>query len=190
MTSAKNDYITFFKTIGKSKRLLRSGWIEHKIKDPESVAEHSFRVAMMAMVLSNKLGYNLDAAKMVKMALLHDTGEVITGDVIVSRGSIIDIEARDTKEIEEREGIRNIFDLIGDAEEYTAIFQEMMDRTTVEAKVFWQLDKLEMAIQASEYEEEQKKDLEEFLINADLNMKEPLLREIFEGLLKKGKRKK
>lgn len=188
--SKKIDYLDFFKAVGKSKRLPRTGWMRTKVKDPESVAEHSFRVGVLAMVLSDKLGYSLDKEKLIKMALLHDLGEVITGDIVIERGGIIDIEKRKEKEEKEKQGVGKIFSLIKEENIYGAIFNEMLDRTTEEAKVFWQLDKLEMAIQALEYEQEQGKNLEEFFTTVDLHMKEPLLKEIFNQVLAERKRRK
>lgn len=186
MKKNKIDFVDFFVTVGLSKRLLRSGWIRGKVKDPESVAEHSFRVGVMAMVLSDKLGHTLNAEKMIKMALLHDLGEVITGDIVTERWGMIDIKKRDQKELEEEEGIRQIFDKIGEGDQYVSIFHEMIGRATLEAKIFWQLDKMEMALQALEYEKEQGKNLEEFFITTKTNhLKEPLLLKIFDEVEKK-----
>lgn len=191
MASKKVDYLDFFKTVGKSKRLLRTGWVREKVTDPESVAEHSFRVSVLAMVLPDKLGYNLDKNKLIKMAILHDLGEVITGDIVTERYDLIDIEKKNEKENEEREGIREIFGKIGEGEQYVKIFDEMINRTSPEAKAFWQFDKLEMALQAHEYEEEQGKDLEEFFTNVSLyHVREPLIRKIFDEIMKKRKKKK
>lgn len=188
MPNKKVDYLDFLKTVGRSKRLLRSGWLREKVKDPESVAEHSFRVSVLAMVLSDKLGYELDRNKLIKMAILHDLGEVITGDLVTERHDVIDLKKRDEKEKAEREGIRQIFDKVGLADEYVKIFDEMIGRTTPEAKVFWQFDKLEMGLQALEYEEEQGKDLEEFFENVELyHVRDPLLIEIFKEI--KGQRR-
>lgn len=191
MAGKKVDYLDFFKTVGKSKRLLRSGWIREKVKDPESVAEHSFRVSVLAMVLSDKLGYKLDKNKLIKMAILHDLGEVITGDIVTERYDIIDLKKRDEKERKEKEGIREIFEKIGLSNEYVKIFEEMIGRTTKEAKVFSQFDKLEMALQALEYEEEQGKNLEEFFTSVGLfHVREPLIKEIFDEIISKRKKKR
>ena len=136
MLSKKLSYLDFFKTVGKSKRILRSGWVRAKVKDPESVAEHSFRVGFLAMVLSDKLSVGLDKNKLIKMSLLHDLAEVITGDIVVERGDIIDIKKRGEKEGIEETGIKKIFDKIGQEKEYVSIFHEMISRITPEAKIF------------------------------------------------------
>lgn len=174
--------LEFLKAIGRSKKILRTGWVREKIKNPESIAAHSFRLSVIAMILADELG--LDKEKLIKMALLHDLGEVITGDIVWSRGSIMDIKKRLEKEDQERKGIKKIFKIMGNSEEYVEIFEEMIGRTSQEAKIFWQLDKLEMAIQALEYEKDQNKRLDEFFINANLEIRFPYLKKIMKKILK------
>jgi len=188
MPHNKVNYVDFLKTVGRSKRLLRSGWVREKVKDPESVAEHSFRVGVLAMIFADKLGYKLNKEKLMKMALLHDLGEVITEDTVIERWDMVDLKKREEKEQKEREGIKKIFGKIDEAGTYLALYDEMIGRTSDEAQVFWQLDKLEMALQALEYEDEQGKSLEEFFVNASLtNIRDSLLKETFEKILKSRK---
>lgn len=182
------DYLNFLKTVGKSKRLLRSGFVREKVVGPESVAEHSFRTGVIAMVLSDKVGNNLNKDKLIKMALIHDIGEIITGDVVVQRGEVIDLTLRDSKEEQERIGIKEIFNQIQEGEIYAEIFEEMIARKSPEAKIFWQFDKLDLAITALEYEEEQNKQLDEFFLDANTHMKEPLLKEILGKIIKSRKK--
>lgn len=174
--------IEFLTKIGKSKKILRHGWVREKIKDPESVAEHSFRLSVLAMVLADQLG--VDKEKLIKMALLHDIGEVITGDIVWSRGGIIDIKKRAEKEELEKKGIEKVFKIIGKSHEYLRLFEEMIERVSLEAKVFWEIDKLEMAIQALEYERDQNRKLDEFFINADLQIYSSSLRKMLGEILK------
>ena len=79
--------------------------------------------------------------------------------------------------------IKKVFRTIGKSDEYKEIFEEMIARTSQEAKMFWQLDKLEMAFQALEYEKEQNKKLDEFFINADLQIDSPPLRKILREII-------
>jgi len=183
----KNNYIEFLKMAGKSKKLRRTGWVREGIRNPESIAEHSFRVGLLALILSEKLG--LDKDKMVKMALIHDLGEISTGDTVWTRGNIVDISIREQKEKEEQKVLSKLFDMVGN-EELKAVFQEMLMGITKESMIFWQIDKLEMALQALEYEEEQDKNLEEFFLNADLFVKEPLLRKLLNEIVKRRKKEK
>ncbi|MDO8657404.1 MAG: HD domain-containing protein [Candidatus Levybacteria bacterium] len=183
------DYLDFLISVGKSKRVLRTGWVEKKIKNSESIAEHSFRLGVMAMVLADEIGKGkdipLDKNKLIKMALLHDIGEVITGDIIIQRGDIIDVRKRDEKELSEKEGIREIFDKINKEKEYLAIFDEMIARDTPESIIFWELDKLEMALQAFEYEKEQNVNLDEFFQSVELYINDVFLKIFFNTMIKK-----
>ena len=168
------DLIHFAQEVNKSKRIKRTGWLLEGIAAPESVAEHSFRLVVLAMVLGEYL--EVDSEKLVKMAIIHDLGETITGDLVVERGKTINEEYKKRKEELEEKGIETLFKPF--SKKYKAIFHEMIARKTKEAQIFWQLDKLEMALQAKEYEEKQKKHLPEFFENASLYIVHPLLKKI------------
>jgi putative hydrolases of HD superfamily len=73
------NLLDFFIEIGKLKKMPRRGWVIREIENPESIAEHSFRVAIMAWFLAKKKG-NLNLEKIIKMALIHDICEVYAGD--------------------------------------------------------------------------------------------------------------
>jgi putative hydrolase of HD superfamily len=60
------------------KHLLRTGWVDRQIDAPETVAAHSWRLAVMAWLVADAL--ELDSAKAIKLALAHDLAEAITGD--------------------------------------------------------------------------------------------------------------
>lgn len=123
----------------------------------------------MAMVLADEL--EVDKEKLVKMALIHDLSMVFTGDIVWIRFGVVDPKEREKKEKEEMRRIVEIFEKIKEGDKYVRIFEEMIVVSTNEAKIFWQLDKLEMALQAFEYEEEQGKNLDEFFATADLYIK-------------------
>lgn len=183
LTDAIVDYIS---AVGKSKRISRTGWVREKIKNPESVAEHCFGVIGLTIVIADSLG--LDKEKLIKMALIRGLGETTTGDIVVERGNIIDMKKKAEKEKTEKEGIREIFKTIGKADEYIKIFDEMTERKSEEAKAFWELDSLEMAMQALEYEKEQGKNLEEFFLFSSLQINHPILKNVFAKIKKNRKR--
>ncbi len=172
------DLINFAKFVGKSKKIKRAGWVREGIKNSETVAEHCFRLSVLSMVLAPQLG--LDQNKLMKMALIHDLGEIRTGDIVVERGRQIDLKMREEKEKLEKQIVEDVLSKF--EREYVAVFEEMVRRETEEAKIFWQLDKLEMVTQALEYEEEQQKDLTEFFDNAKLHIKHPVLLKILEDM--------
>jgi putative hydrolase of HD superfamily len=70
--------LAFLKTVGALKRVPRQGWVDRGIDKPESVADHTYRNAMMAWALGQSAG--LDTSRLVKLMLLHDLAEVEVGD--------------------------------------------------------------------------------------------------------------
>lgn len=173
------QFIDFAYIIGKTKKIKRSGWIRENIHEPESVAEHSFRLTVLAMVLAPQLKINSE--KLIKMAITHDIAEAEIGDWVAERGKKIDKKLKQSKEKQETKIIHDIFAQFGG--EFSNTFNEMLARKTKTAKIFWQLDKLEMAIQAHEYEVEQKKDLQEFFENAKMHVTNSTLKKILNELL-------
>src|SRR3989338_4168161 len=75
----------FFKTAGRLKKIKRTGWVLKGVKNAESVADHTFRVALMCLVLGKNRKLNL--LKLLEMALVHDLAESVIGDIRVERGS-------------------------------------------------------------------------------------------------------
>lgn len=169
--------------VGLSKKIKRTGWMMRNVNDPESVAEHAFRVTVLCMVLASQLEINKE--KLIKMAIIHDLGETATGDIVVHKGIKTDFKLRAKKEKIEKEAIKQI--LYGYDEDYAKLFHEMTLRKTREALIFWEIDVLERTIQAYEYEKEQKKDLTEFFEGAKIEIKTPFLRQILDDLLKMRK---
>jgi 5'-deoxynucleotidase YfbR-like HD superfamily hydrolase len=69
----------FLKIAGMLKRTPRTGWVEVSIYQPESVADHTFRTAILSMLYADIEG--LDPLKLLRMALIHDLPEALTGDL-------------------------------------------------------------------------------------------------------------
>lgn len=145
--SEANDLIAFFRQAGRLKSIAREGWVRVGVKDPESVADHSYRLAVMAMILGRKFGLN--AEKLVKMALVHDLGETGAGDITPYDGT-----SKGEKRERERKAARDLFLLLGDSgSEFYALWEEYESAISEEAWFLKQLDKLEMALQALDYED-------------------------------------
>ena len=110
----------------------------------ESVAEHSWRLAVMALLVADEFP-GVDADKVVKMCLIHDFGEAITGDI----PSFLK-----TKQDEEKEdsAVADMLLLLPEkiACEFRELFLEMTDQKTLEAKLFKALDKLEALLSHNE----------------------------------------
>ena len=70
----------FLRMAAGLKKIPRQGWIDKAgISNPESVADHSYSMTVMAMMFGDNAG--MDTCKMIRMALLHDIVESITGDL-------------------------------------------------------------------------------------------------------------
>ena len=110
----------------------------------ESVAEHSWRITLMAMLLTEEYP-EADMNKVIRMCLIHDLGEAFTGDI-----PTFDKTEADTKK-EDALFDRWVQTLPeGTREEFTALLAEMNALETVEAKIYKALDKLEAVIQHNE----------------------------------------
>jgi putative hydrolase of HD superfamily len=174
----------FFHELETLKNLKRSGWVRFRIKRPESVADHSFRLAMMAMVLAPKLGLNVE--KCIRMALLHDLSEIRTGDIVVkSDDPNYHVEKR-KKFRREEDSIKKVLSNLdrNQADEFFKLWLEVEEGTTAEGKFVSELDKLEMVFQALEYERENrsKKRLDEFFEDAEKRIKTPELLELLKEI--------
>ncbi len=139
----------FFYLVSELKKVPRKGWkTKVGIERPESVADHSYCTAVMAMVLSDSKSLNTE--KVIKMALLHDLAESITGDFTPD-----DISKND-KTVFENEAMLEILSKLPDnlAKEYNSIWKEYSEDVTKESILLHDVDKLEMAIQAAKYSSE------------------------------------
>ncbi|WP_028516609.1 HD domain-containing protein [Ruminococcus flavefaciens] len=110
----------------------------------ESVAEHSWRIALMAMLLKHEFA-DVDIERIIKMCLIHDMGECFTGDIPTFIKTSND---RKTEDILLYKWIETLpMDIKKD---FTALFDEINAQVTKEAKLFKALDKLEALIQHNE----------------------------------------
>ena len=139
----------FFYLVSELKRVPRKGWIRKVgIEHPESVADHSYATAIMAMVFSDS--QKLDTEKILKMSLLHDLAESITGDFMPEEIS------KENKKVAEGDAMKEIFSKLPDnlAVQYDKVWQEYIQANTKESILLHEIDKLEMAIQAVKYSSE------------------------------------
>ncbi len=173
-----NNLVDFFHEIGKLKGKPRRGWVINDIKNPESIAEHTFRAAVMAWVLGDKKK-NLNIEKVLKMALMHDLCEVYAGDTtpydsILPRSKKKRAELMKTwprfsnaerrrlaKEKHKRENkaleqlIKNL--PIGLKKEMKSLWLDYENGLSAEGRFFRQMDRIENFLQSMEYWQKYKK---------------------------------
>lgn len=128
------------------------------MKEPESIGDHMYRMGIMALVVPDIPG--IDRDRCIKIALVHDIAEAIVGDITPSDGV-----PKAEKSRMEREALDQMCALLGEpsrAKEIHELWMEYEENSTPEAKIVKDFDKVEMILQAMEYEKEQGHDLEEF----------------------------
>ncbi|MEE0181071.1 MAG: HD domain-containing protein [Anaerovoracaceae bacterium] len=110
----------------------------------ESVAEHSFRLALMAYMVSDEVP-EIDTDKVIRMCLIHDLGEAITGD-------IPSFEKTDSDEAAEDSAVSGFVNQLPEywKKQLGEMYSEMNELKTPEAKLYKALDKLEAVIQHNE----------------------------------------
>jgi putative hydrolases of HD superfamily len=165
-----NALAELFTLAGNLKRLKRQGWIDRGVDQPESVSDHSWRLALMSLLLASR-DTELDAERAARLALVHDLPEVITGDITpfddrletdeADRSALFHSlpeysEAADRSKTDaERAAIHRLTS--GLSPELSALlidaWEEYEAGQTREARLVRQLDKLETWLQALEYQQ-------------------------------------
>ena len=126
------------------KKLLRHSWLSGGRQ--ESVAEHTWRMSLMAITLHSKIESKVDLGHVLEMITVHDLAEIVATDLHAFK----DVP-KNKHELEEK-GLKEV---VKDLDEPTqskiiALWQEFEDRKTDEAKFAVALDKLEVLIQHNE----------------------------------------
>ncbi|NCG20689.1 MAG: HD domain-containing protein [Rhodobacterales bacterium] len=153
------------------KALPRAGWVERGIPHPESVAAHSWGVAWLVLMLLPK---EMNQARALKYAVLHDLAEVRVGDITPQDGVLPEEKAH-------REA-RAMATLFAQKTELLADWQRYESQVDPESQFVRQLDRLDMALQAVSYSEAHAIDLTEFLDSAALVITHPTLTSILAEL--------
>lgn len=136
------QYLDFLHKIEKLKCNTRHSWTSTGRR--ESVAEHSWRLSVMAMLCADEYP-DLDMVRVLKMCLIHDFGEAVTGD-IPSFYKTADHEA------EEARAVRALVSELPAelSAELIALYDEMDAMETPEAHLFKALDNMEAVISHNE----------------------------------------
>jgi putative hydrolase of HD superfamily len=133
--------LSFLQAAEQLKDTLRSGTT--RSGRPESTAEHSWRLALMVLLFENELD-GIDVPKLLKLCLVHDLGEAISGDVPAPLQT-----PGDDRQDRERRDFRTLCDpLPGDiSAELLTLFDEYAAAATPEAQLAKAFDKLETMLQ-------------------------------------------
>jgi putative hydrolases of HD superfamily len=164
----------FLYEMGLLKRYKRTGWMIAGIDNPESIAEHSFRTAIIGYLLAVMEG--ADPAKTAALCLFHDTQETRIGDV-PSVGKAYVVTAPNPEVTADQvagfpaEASQAVRELV---EEYEA-------RQSLEARLAKDADKLECLIQAREYQAQGHEDVPPWIETSAAALQSPSARQLAEA---------
>ena len=133
--------LSFIREAERLKDVLRSGHTSSG--RPESTAEHTWRLCLMAMVFESEFA-EIDFARLLKICVIHDLGEAIHGDIPAT----VQHEVTDKSERERADLIR-ITGALPEAirAQFLSLWDEYEHAASAEARLAKALDKLETIIQ-------------------------------------------
>lgn len=170
------DTLNFLIEVGKLKKIKRRGWVLRGIKDPETIAAHTFRMALMAWILCCRK--KLNSNKIIKMSLIHDLCEVCAGDTtpydkilpedkkqwgkIVNKWPRLSKKQKEEffreKYEKEKRGLEKLILKLPDSlkKEIRELWNDYEKGLTHEGRFVKQLDRVENLLQALEYWKKEK----------------------------------
>ena len=155
----KMSLLDLFIEAGNLKKLPRTGWLLRGVSNPESIADHSYRVALITLFLADELrakGVEIDVERALKIAVLHDLAEARVTDIPLTAQYYLD------KGKAEKKAAMELFIRTPNPREYFRLWREYEEGLSLEGRLVKFADKLEMLVQALEYEKAGFRDLDEF----------------------------
>lgn len=176
------------------KLLPRTGWLLGGVPNVESVADHSFATALLALALAETINraphlhglhVPLSLERVLKIALLHDLAEAVVTD-LPKRAT--DAMGESAKHQAERHAWREIVSEESGFDEWRAPWEEYAEGASAEARLVRDADKLEMIHQALRYADAGNRRLDEFL--ADRQWTYPVASAVRQRLLDRATSRK
>lgn len=137
----------------------RTGWAARGVTEPQRVAGHTWGVAFLTLLFASEEP-DVDQNRAIKIAIIHDLAETITGDIVIneSYGAM----SADEKEQLERQAMETISNIAGpDLTQFDGIhelWREYEDRGSPEARFVKDMDLIEVCLFALKYETESRYD--------------------------------
>lgn len=169
------------------KDVTRKGWELRGVDSPETVASHSWGVALLTMKFAE--GTELDEARAIKMAVIHDLAEAKTGDRAI--GEVYQ-EITDEERIRDEKDAWTEFEDLGNSQSWRELWEEFETESSPEAKFVADMDLLDMCLTAVQYEQQQRYDksqraedydnLDGFFVTADENIQTEIGRKVLTSI--------
>uniref|UniRef100_A0A7S3PPQ1 5'-deoxynucleotidase n=1 Tax=Aplanochytrium stocchinoi TaxID=215587 RepID=A0A7S3PPQ1_9STRA len=179
--------IQFLRCAGKLKIEKRTGWVLRKVPVPESVSDHSWRVALCSYLITDR---NINPVKASQLGILHDLAEAIVGDLAPSSG----VSGKEKEKMEYDAMVHMTESILGGhptALKIRSLWQEYEDRISKESILVKDFDLFEMVLQADEYEIQHPEiNLEEFFRGVDGRIKHPEVQTWYAELIRQREERK
>ncbi|MCS6839426.1 MAG: HD domain-containing protein [Roseiflexus sp.] len=150
------------------KLLPRTGWLQRGVTAAESVAEHSFGAAALALVFT-AADDSFDRERVLAMALVHDFAEALLGDLPLSARRLI---GETVKRDAERRAIAELCAALPGGDRLMRLWEEYVTGASREARFVKALDRVETLVQALAYERAGNRSLDEFWVDASEELAE------------------
>ncbi|KAF6007619.1 hypothetical protein HII13_004167 [Brettanomyces bruxellensis] len=182
-----NCITAFYHMVSLLKEQKRTGWLDMKVPDPESIGDHMYRMSLIAMSLNKdrfqKDGKYPDLAQCTKIALVHDIAESLVGDIVPNDPQV----GKPEKHEREYSTVKYLASVI---EPYNPAFsKELVDlwldyeyQRTFEGTIVKDIDKYELLLQTFEYERLHNIHLDEFY-SCQAVIKNPEMKRLAERLM-------
>lgn len=185
MPLAEDELIDTVLGLDTLSELPRTGWLLRGIRPCESIADHTCGVALVAMLLTDRVrgaGHAVNGERVLRLALLHDAPEARLGDVPMPAKTAEAARAFDA--LEERLASELL------PEPYLELWREAERGDTLEARIVRASDKLQMMLKVLAYERSGRGELGEFWANPKnfRHMELPEARAVFERICQRAGR--
>lgn len=152
------NIIQFYMFTNELKNKIRSGWKAWNIKRQrvESVAEHIYGTAMLAIAIESEFDEQVDLQKILTIILIHEIEEIIIGDL-----TPFDKTTKEEKRKMGRQAVEKVFSTLTKKYKYIDLIEEFEEMKTKEAIFAKMCDKLEADIQCKIYCEENSLDIKD-----------------------------
>ena len=156
--TTSHNLLALYTQIATLKLLPRTGWLQRGVHNAESIAEHTFGVATLALLIGDTID-SLDRGKLLAIAMLHDLAEVLMSDLPASAKRFIGAAH---KHDAERSALEEMLAKLPNRAEYLALWDEYARGCSREARLVKGIDRIEMLAQALAYERAGSRALGEF----------------------------
>ena len=172
-----NNLVKYLYEIGQLKKVRRTGWWIVGITNPESVAEHSYRTSMIGLILAHL--EKVDITTVLVMCLVHDMPETRINDLHwVAQRYIKMGQAAELVFDEQASQLPTELD-----NWFMDLFSQFEKQSSPEAIVASDADKLELVLQAREYETQGYKYVEDWINNMKTAIVTDSAKQLFEEII-------